>query len=103
MEASSYHREHDSNIITRVFFLLSLEGVPKRVYISKLLVVSARTNKRSSSSMTCSFWTLDTWIARLREHPEGPETLSPRCATVMVEVVTEVPLATPKMQAVQDS
>jgi len=42
-------KEHDSIIITRVF-LLSLEGVPKWVYSGRLFVVSARTNKRSSSS-----------------------------------------------------
>jgi hypothetical protein len=36
-------------------------------------------------------------------HPEGPETLSHRCVTVVVEVNAEVPLATPTMQAGQGS
>ena len=46
-------KEHDSIIITRVF-LLSLEGVPKWVYRGRLFVVSARTNKGSSSSARAS-------------------------------------------------
>ena len=33
-------------------------------------------------------------------HPEGPEALSARCSTVVSEVIAEVPLATPTMQAV---
>jgi hypothetical protein len=49
------------------------------------------------------FWTSESWIARLRGHSEGPEALSARCATVVVEVIAEVPRATPTMQAVQDS
>jgi hypothetical protein len=35
--------------------------------------------------------------------PEGPEALSARCSTVVEEVIAEVPLATPRMQSVQDS
>jgi hypothetical protein len=48
-------------------------------------------------------WTLESGISRLRGHPEGPEALSARFATVETEVIAEVPLATPTMQAVQDS
>ncbi len=36
-------------------------------------------------------------------HPEGPETLSTGCSPPESEVIAEVPLATPTMQAVQDS
>jgi len=42
-------------------------------------------------------------ISRLRGRPEGPESLSARCATVEVETIVEVLFATPTMQAVQDS
>jgi hypothetical protein len=42
------------------------------------------------------FWTLESFISRLRGHPEGPEALSARCSTVETEVIAEVPLATPQ-------
>ena len=29
-------------------------------------------------------WTLESWISRLRGHPEGPEALSARCSTWLV-------------------
>ena len=50
-------------------------------------------------------WTLDFGVrcfkfSRLRVHPEGPEALSARCATVRAEVIAEVPFATLTMQAV---
>jgi hypothetical protein len=45
--------------------------------------------------------TLESGVSRLYGHPEGPEALSARCATVEAEVIAEVPFATPTMQAVQ--
>jgi hypothetical protein len=47
------HHDTTGNMIatsSHVFLLLSLEGVLKRVYSGRLFFVSARTNKRSSSS-----------------------------------------------------
>ena len=36
----------------------------------------------------CGLWTLESSISRLRGHPEVPEALSARCATVETEVIT---------------
>ena len=42
-------------------------------------------------------------VSNERGHPEGPEALSAGCSPSEPEVIAEVPLATPTMQAVQDS
>jgi hypothetical protein len=44
-ETSCYHKGHDGNIITRVFFYIS-RGYPMSIYGGRLFVVSARTNKK---------------------------------------------------------
>ena len=54
--------------------------------------------------VSLDFWTFEYGVSRLRGNTwasGGPQELSTGCATVESEVVAEVALATPTMQAVQ--